>query len=357
MNSATEMAWKGLVFMKRKMCKRIVPLFLGLCILMQGFSAASMEAVPVSPAGAFPNIEVTAKFAFHPARENGRSELFVPTQLTRIGDTYYLVDCYNNQILYSDRLNRSAPGWKVMADGLNYPHAIAGDGVVLLAVDTDNHRVVSYLKSNEAEGYTELQAFDNIGVRPHYVAYDVRTGLFYVWSSMSGEMYLFRRRPDSVEVYLEGVKKIPELYGRYVRSFMIEDGRIYLPSVDHSAIIAVDQETFAIENVYPVPGKIAGVVQLVKIQNYYYLTVSTDINYNPGAATMVRARTLEDFAAGNYEDVKGYFEEGKVPYYISGADGFYYTVATGGYSPACGYRFQVVEDNFCDIQQTAGGGW
>lgn len=301
----------------------------------------------------FPDVRATAKEAFHPLKENTYYELLAPTQLVKLGDTYYLVDSYHHQILCSKRLEPSAFKWEVMVDGLNRPHAIAGDGAVFLVTDTDNHRVISYVKSEDPEGYTEKQVFDGIGERPHYVVYDAATGLFYVWSSMTGEMFLFRRKPDTAEVYLEDVKKIPELNGKYVRSFTIEDGRIYFPCVPDSAIVAADQETFSIEAVYPVPEKISGMVQLIKIQNYYYLTVSTDINYNKSAATMVRARTLEDFAAGSYEDVGDDLEEGKVPYYISEADGSYYTVVMGGSTPACGYRFDVAEDEFCNRKKGA----
>lgn len=321
--------------MKKRVWKSMVSIFLCLWVLMQGFCG------------------FTVKAAFYPTEGNVYYELLVPTQLTKIGDTYYLMDSYHNQILCSKRLGPPASGWSVMAANLNRPHSIAGDGVVFLVTDTDNHRIVSYIKSEEPAGYTEVQVFENIGVRPHYIVYDAPTGLFYAWSSMTGEMYLFRRKPDTSEVCLEKVMKVPELYGKYVRSFTIEGDRIYLPCVHESAIVAVDKETFCVEDSYAVPESIAGMVQLAKIQNYYYLTVSTDIDFDQNAATIVRAASLEDFAAGNYEEVKECFGDKGAPYYISEVDGLYYTVVIRPSGASYGYKFEVIEDKICNMQKTA----
>jgi len=284
-----------------------------------------------------------------PSERNSYYGLLVPTQLVKIGDTFYLTDSYHNQILYSDAYGVLSCSWKVMANNLGQPHSIAGDGVVYLVTDTENHRIVSYMKN--PEGFVELQAFNNIGVRPHYIVYDEPTGLFYAWSSMTGEMYLFRRKPDTVEVYLENIMRIPELYGKYVRSFTIEGDQIYFPCVHSSSIIVADKSTFAIKNIYPVPESIAGMVQLTRIQNYYYLTVSTDINFRRNMATIVRAASLEDFATGNYKSLKYYFGGDGAPYYISYADGSYFTVVIRETGRACGFKFDVINDELCNMEE------
>lgn len=318
--------------MKKKIIKTAAVLALCFCMMWQGPCMISVKAE-----------------TFYPAERNSYNRLLVPTQLTKIGDTFYLVDSYHNQILYSTEYGVGSSSWKVISTNFSQPHSIAGDGVVYLVADTENHRVVSYMKNSE--GFTELQVFDNIGVRPHYVVYDEPTGLFYVWSSMTGEMYLFRRKPDSVEVYLEKVMQVPELYGKYVRSFTIEGDQIYFPCVHSSSIVAADKKTFGINNIYPVPENIAGMVQLVRIQNYYYLTVSTDIHFDQKAATIIRAKTLEDFGTGNYENMNSYFGGDGAPYYISYADGSYFTLVIRTAGRACGYKFDVVDDQICNMEE------
>lgn len=282
---------------------------------------------------------------FYQTYGNVYNQLFVPTQLTKIGDEFYLVDSYHNQILTSNKYDASVSSWQTMVAGsLNQPHAIAGDGVVYVVVDTENHRVVSYAKAQG--GYMETQVFENIGLRPHYVEYDGTTGVFYVWSSLTGEMYLFKRKPNTVELSLQKVMRVPELYGQYARSFTIVKNRIYFPCVTSSSILEVDKKTFRIKNNYPVPENIAGMVQLLKIQNYYYLTILTD-SKEISAPNMVRAAKLEDFAAGNYQSVLA--DLGTIngaPYYISYADGNYFAASAGGSR----YKFNVVNDVICNVQ-------
>lgn len=318
--------------MREKIIKTAAAIALCFCMILQGPCMLSVRAE-----------------TFYPVQQNSYRGVLVPTQLTKIGDTFYLVDSYHNQILYSTAYGVSSRSWNVMSTDFSQPHAIAGDGVVYLVADTENHRVVSFVK--DPDGFTELQVFDHIGVRPHYVVYDESTKLFYVWSSMTGEMYLFRRKPDTAEVYLEKVMQVRELYGKYVRSFTIEGDQIYFPCVHDSSIVAVDKETFRVNNIYPVPENLAGMVQLVKIQNYYYLTVSTDVDFDQSAATIVRVKTLEDFAAGSYENMNRYFGGDGAPYYISYADGSYFTVVIRTKSKACGYKFDVVDDEICNMEE------
>lgn len=236
-----------------------------------------------------------------------------------------------------------------MANNLSQPHAIAGDGVVYLIVDTENHRVISYVKGGD--NYQRYQVFENIGVRPHYIVYDEPTGYFYAWSSMTGEMYLFRRQKDSLEVVLEKVLRIPELFGKYVRSFTIEGDKIYFPCVDGSCIVVADKDDLQIREVYPVSADIAGMVQIVKIQNYYYLSVSTDSEYRRDHATFVRARTLEDFGTGNYENINGKFGNNGAPYYISYFDDAYFTMVIREKGRDCGYKFNIVDDELCNVRE------
>ena len=48
------------------------------------------------------------------AASNGYSYLLMPTQITKINNTYYIVDSNHNQIIYSDDLSRELRDWNVM---------------------------------------------------------------------------------------------------------------------------------------------------------------------------------------------------------------------------------------------------
>lgn len=254
-------------------------------------------------------------------QQNSYAELSVPTQITKVDDTYFIVDCYHDQIIYSDSLTAPLYEWNVMTDKIDKGHTLASDGTVYLADDTENNRILIFEKAGQQ--FVHTQTFSDIGIRPHYIVYHEADGCFYAWSSMTGEMYVFRRETDSSRVFLSEIRSIPALNGVYVRSFSIIGRDIYFVS-GNSSIIRADLSTFAVREEYPVPDAIAGMIQLTLIDDFYYITVSTDKAGDQAAATIIRTKDLRSLASSDYEDIYAYFIGGGTPYYISAFDGSYY---------------------------------
>lgn len=272
--------------------------------------------------------------------------LSIPTQITKIGDDYFIVDCYHNQILTSPTLDMPLTDWLVMTDQINWGHTIAGDGTVYLADDTENNRILIFEKK---DGFFYLtQTFEEIGIRPHYVVYDDDSARFYALSSMTGELYVFFRPEKSSAVALEKIMSIPELNNVYVRSFTIDGDDIYFVS-GNSTIIRASKKDLSIRETYPVPDEIAGMIQLIRIQDYYYITVSTDLYGSQDYATILRVQNLTQLADGDWEDIYDAFIGGGTPYYISSFDGHYYL--TEHRIPDHGiWQFDVYEDVLSDIE-------
>ncbi len=252
---------------------------------------------------------------------NSYDRLSVLTQLNRIDGTYFLVDCYHDQILYHTNLQDPVSAWSVMTRDMSRGHTIASDGTVFLADDTENARILVFEKAGE--DFVLTQVMEDMGVRPHYVIYNEADQIFYVWSSMTGEMYRLKREAETGRVYLHDILQVEALNGVYVRSFYIEGDSIYLIS-GNAAITVVDKDTFEIKETIPVPESIAGMANLIHIGNYYYITVSTDLQGNQDAATFIRTRDLHDLKDGDYEDIYSLFIGGGTPYYITKLDNTYY---------------------------------
>lgn len=277
---------------------------------------------------------------------NPYTDLSVPTYITKINDTYFLVDCYHDQVIYHDNLEDPLSMWQVMTNDMNKGHTIASDGTVYLIDDTENHRILVF--EQKEDKFLHTQTFSDIGNRPHYIIYDDRTDTFYVWSSMSGEMYLFRRNPDDTRMYLTEIRRIDSLDNVYVRSFSIIDGDIYFVS-GSSSILRADLDTFEILDTYPVPDSMAGMIQLTKIEDYYYITVSTDITGNQDYATILRTQDLSALNSGGYEDIYSLFIGGGTPYYITFFDDAYYLTEhrLPGHSV---WRFQVTDNEITNVE-------
>lgn len=257
---------------------------------------------------------------------NSSPALSVPTYITKIEDTYFIVDCYNNQVIYNDNLKDPLYEWHVMTNDILKGHTIASDGTVYLIDDTENNRILIMEKAQNENGqpvFVPTQEFLNIGNRPHYIIYDEYTDTFYAWSSLSGEMYLFRHSADDSRIYLTEIRSIPSLDGVYVRSFTIIDDSIYFVS-GNSSIIEADLYSFKIKKEYPVPSEMAGMIQLTKIEDYFYITISTDVTGNQDYATIIRTKSLKDLSSGKYEDIYSNFIGGGTPYYITQIDNIWY---------------------------------
>ena len=279
-------------------------------------------------------------------RLNAFFDLSVPTWLTKVNDTYFLVDCYHNQVISHDNLSDPLWQWSVMTDDINRGHTLASDGLVYLIDDTENNRILIFEKKNGR--FLHTQTFQDIGNRPHYIIYDEKTKTFYAWSSMSGEMYLFRHEPDDSRMYLAAVRKIDALENVYVRSFTIQDDSVYFVS-GNSSIIRADLKTFQVLDTWPVPDSMAGMIQLTPIQDYFYITVSTDITGNQDYATILRTKDLSGLMDGRFEDIYEYFIGGGTPYYITQIDNGWYLTEhrLPGHSL---WRFQVTDNEITDVE-------
>lgn len=280
------------------------------------------------------------------AAENEYPYLLMPTQIVKINNLYFIVDCNHNQIIYSDSLSTNLKNWKVMTRNTEKPHAITSDGEIYMVTDTDNNRILTFEKGYNT--FKPLQTFEQVGIRPHYADYDYTDGLFYVWSSMTGEMYLYKRTPETKLITLQEVKTVSELNNCYVRSFTILGDVILFPSVERSSILMVDKKTFEVLNEYPVPDSISGMVQISIIDGYFFVTISTDRHYNLQMSTVIRAKTLEDFSTGNYENLYSLFGNNGTPYYVSYFDGSFYMIHENA-APNV-YRFRAENGIIYDIK-------
>lgn len=280
---------------------------------------------------------------------NAFSDLSVPTYVTKLEDTYFIVDCYHNQILYHDNLTDPLTDWQVMTDEIDKGHTLAGDGLVYLADDTEGNRILAFEKKEGVFYHT--QTLDEVGNRPHYIVYDAPTDTFYVWSSMNGEMYLCRHDPGDSRMYLTEIRSVDAVKETYVRSFTIDGNDIYFVSgiPGSPAILQADLSTFAIHKTYPVPDSLAGMIQLTPAGGSFYITVSTDITGNQDFATMIRTDDLSKLADGDYEDVYAHFIGGGTPYYITEIDNTYYLTEHRIPGHAV-WKFQITEDGIHDVE-------
>lgn len=289
--------------------------------------------------------------------ENEYYDLSVPTWYTFLDGLYFIVDCYHNQIIYSDSMEKPLHEWKVMDKELKKPHTIAFDGEVYMVDDTDNNKVVAYKKVVNEDGslyFERVQEFVDMGEEPHYVVYKEENARFYAWSSKSGQMWVFRRSKDSSMIFLDESYNIPPLKDVYVRSFTFLDDKAYFVSGTNGSctIFETTTDNFDVLREYPVAPEIGGMVQLTKIQDYFYITVSTSLYGERELRNIVRTDSLEHLQMGQFESLYDLFigsEYPGTPYNITYVDDRWcISVHRDGMGPRIVY-FNVVDNEIQDI--------
>lgn len=302
--------------------------------------------------------ETAAKYV-EPVYNVGNTNLKVPTYIECYDGLYFIVDCYNNQVIFSDSLDKELYEWQILDPdgGFNQPHTIACDGEVYMIDDTENNRIVAYTKHFNEDGtvyFSKIQEFEDMGERPHYIQYVADRKEFYAWSSESGQMWVFKRSKDKSKVFLDTSYTIPSLKDVYVRSFLIEEDKIYFVSGirGEGCIYEVDFNTFEVLRKIPVAPEIGGMVQITKIQNYYYISVSTSLYGETELRDFIRTDSLDHLLVGQYESYYDYVTSGfaGTPYNLTEIDGEYYlTIHRDGWGSGV-VRFDVVDDEVCGLK-------
>lgn len=299
----------------------------------------------VNDYGMQPSVKMAVSTISYPNAFNAYDKLKAATSIVHQGDYFFITDTYHNQIIYSDDLYAPITKWKVMTQDVELPHGIASDGVYYLALDTERNRVVVF--EWKYGGFRETQVLNNIGTRPHYIQYMPDEKVFYVWSSMTGDMYILQTDIYGT-VCIKEVRHIYELENQYIRSFSMMGDYILFPSGTNKYMILAKRDTLEVVDRYPVTDDITGMAHVMYIEDYYYITVSTDYFADQTKSKIIRTKDLSSLQMGAYEDISMSFQQIGVPYYLEHINGKYYLTNHG--SKHAIYQFDVNNDMVCNIE-------
>ena len=271
--------------------------------------------------------------------KNNNDSLRVPTMINKIDDTYYIVDCSNHNILYCNDINAELTQWNKLPGSFNKPHCFVGDGTFFIVVDTENNRLATYKKENDS--FIFIESIDNIGFRPHYAMYHDEH--YYVWNGVN-QIYVYTE--NNYKLILENAYYIPELEGDYVRSFTLYDDEWYFPT--SSGKIVVTDLNFTYTREYSVPNNIAGLSYIYKRDDYWYVNVFTNIEYDTSYTDLVRCKDLSLLETGEYESLYDKLGLKSSPYYVYIFDDSYYMTTLSGYNAI--YRLDNINGEISCVQ-------
>lgn len=252
-----------------------------------------------------------------------QESLYVPTMVQKINDTYFIVDCWHHRVIYNDNLSAPIGDWKTMTDESYIGgHTIASDGDIFVLENTDNSQVLCYTKTNSGD-FVKTNTLGEIGGRPHFTVYDEKNKLFYTISSVGAKVYIFENQNHKLN--LVSAVSLEELKGGYCRSISLIDGKLYTSAAGGKIYeYAISYGKFSLEASYDVAECYAGMNQITKIQDYYYITVNTDSTGDVGSADILCIKDLSELAEDNCKSVKMEMGIDSQPYFITYFDGHYY---------------------------------
>jgi hypothetical protein len=236
--------------------------------------------------------------------------LYLPTYIEKIGDRYFIVDCYNNRVLYSSYLSAPLHDWQIPDDSLSRPHSIASDGRYFVVDNTDAHEIKVYQRHRG--GFLLTQTVRNIGARPHRVRYDPYTSAFYIRASESQAITkLVAEDNGLVEKH---TKKLPFLGQSYTRSFGIVDHKMIFVSGPRMLTVAdyVDSSYEVLYSLH-VPAPYQSMNDILRVGGAYYITVTNNI--------IIRCDSLLDLPEDKCQSVYDQMSFRGNPYYFSRFDG------------------------------------
>lgn len=239
-----------------------------------------------------------------------RHRLYTPTQITRIGDRYFIVDCWHHRIIHSPRLDVPVARWQALDEDIAGPHSIVSDGEVYVTEDTGRHGLKVYRETAPGR-FEQVQYLPDIGLRPHRTRYDARQQQFLVVGSGDQSLHAFEVRYGRLVQTRHA--RVPTLDGEYCRSITLHQGMIHFMTERMIVVHRLEEgRLLHPAKHYPLPERWQSSNDLFFLDDQRALLTST-----PGRACLLD--DLTQLRSDRVQDLSDAFQG--TPYYISQFDG------------------------------------
>ncbi|MBW7476115.1 hypothetical protein K0T92_15320 [Paenibacillus oenotherae] len=255
------------------------------------------------------------------------SRLYTPTYTAKIGDHYFIVDCWNHRIIYNDDIDTDIKNWSTLDNDIAGPHSIASDSELYVAEDTGRNKLFVYTLT--ADGFKKTQIIDDIAGRPHRTIYDPSTEKFYVLTSTSQNMYVLSNQNG--KLVIDKQVHLAFLEQTYTRSFSIIDDKMYFVSGPNKiTIVDYINKDFEVAMQYDVPQEYSAMNDIFKIDDYYYISSYPE--------KLIRLKELSRFDSA--ENIYDELQFKGTPYYFSTFDNKFYVTEIDSHSGIKSFTIQ-----------------
>lgn len=238
------------------------------------------------------------------------NRLYAPTQVSKIGDKWFIVDCWHNRVIWSYNLDDPIFRWNVLDNDLAGPHSIAYGNGLFAVEDTNRHAVNFYSFSEETQHFTKVDTL-RLGGRPHRIVYDQQKNAFFVISSYTQKIH--KIVVENSKPLLQYSKELPFLNSQYTRSFTVfGDYMLFVSGSQKITVAQYSDESFNVVSEITVPVEFTGMNDIYYTGQSFIITAT-----HPNTIAIVRS--LQDVPTMQDMSKELGFEGGR-PYYVTQID-------------------------------------
>jgi len=277
-------------------------------------------------------------------RLNGyKSNLHTPTYLTKLGRHYFLVDCWNHRVLYTDDVHTRIDSWFVLDDQLSGPHSIATDGSRLVVEDTGKHRLIVYDVEEKAVngqelarggGYVKTQVVPDVGTRPHRVLWHEQSKTFLTVGSEDQSLTVLSGK-DKLQI--QEKFSLFEIEKQYIRSITLHQDKLFVVGVRQIGIYHYSNGQIVFEQALNLNEKYWGSNDL------FFFNQAFDGHQDPfgglftaSPGLIVQFSNINELVTGQAHDLSRYSVG--TPYFISKIESRFYVPEITEHSRLCAWE-------------------
>ena len=160
---------------------------------------------------------------------SSKIKLNTPVSLKKLNNKYFIVNCWDNSIIYLDDLSKDLNEWSEILN-FSSPHEIILIGETYYVCNTDNNEILSLNSKFKNTGKTKFEM-----TRPHYIC-EYNGGLLVLdWHDSTSRLIYFDLELNFIDVLFK-------INNDYCRSFSFVDGQLIICGSSSGTIYVLNDQ-------------------------------------------------------------------------------------------------------------------
>jgi len=245
--------------------------------------------------------------------ESIKGRLYTPTYINKIDDTYFIVDCWHDRVLFSDSIEKNIEKWMILDNRLRHPHSIIGLGDILITEDTENNRLCIYSKKN----HKKVEEIYCEG-RPHKLVNNPKKANVAL-CILSEAQSILELKINGGTIVRRTIKISDGEKYPYIRSIGFVKDELWAFTAQGEFIQLDEDNDYKVMKKFTLPKRYAGINDAIWYEGKVYVSIYTDFS-GEVMPTLLVSDSLELLSQGKFAEIYDTEKMKGVPYYFTSID-------------------------------------